>query len=81
MLRLQELGLEDHVEIRFYNGPMHPRAVLIDDEFLIVGSQNLHYSAFDTTWGLTEHSIGTEDEQAIADFERIFAVEWAASQN
>lgn len=81
MLRLQELGLEDHVEIRFYNGPMHPKVVLIDDELLIVGSQNLHYSAFNTTWGLTEHSIGTEDEQAIADFNRIFAVEWAASRN
>jgi phosphatidylserine/phosphatidylglycerophosphate/cardiolipin synthase-like enzyme len=80
-LRLHELGFADRVEVRFYNGPMHPKVILIDDELLIVGSQNLHYSAFHETWGLTEHSIGTDDEQAIADFKRIFDVEWAASQN
>lgn len=81
LARVQELGLEDQVEVRFYNGPMHPKVVLIDDELLIVGSQNLHYSAFNETWGLTEYSIGTEDEQAIADFKRIFEVEWAAGRN
>lgn len=77
IVRLQELGLENQVEIRFYNGPMHPKATLIDNELLIVGSQNLHYSAFNKTWGLTEHSIGTDDAQAIADFKQIFEVEWA----
>lgn len=81
LLRLQELGLEDQVEVRLYDGPMHPKVGLIDDELLIVGSQNLHYSAFNETWGLTEHSIGTDDKQAITDFKRIFEVEWAASQN
>lgn len=79
-IRLAELGLTDQVEVRFYNGPMHPKAVLVDDELLIVGSQNLHYSAFHHSWGLTEHSIGTDDAQAIADFQRIFAVEWAAGR-
>jgi len=81
MAYMQELGLADQVEVRFYNGPMHPKVALIDDELLIVGSQNLHYSAFNENWGLTEHSIGTDDAQAIADFKRIFEVEWAASQN
>lgn len=74
------MGLEDQVEVRFYNGSLHPKVTLIDDELLIVGSQNLPYSAFHETWGLTEHSIGTEDEQAIADFKRIFEVEWAAGR-
>lgn len=74
--RVQELGREDQVEVRFYNGSMHPKVVLIDDELLIVGSQNLHYSAFHETWGLNEHSIGTEDERAVAEFKRVFEVEW-----
>jgi len=81
MARLQELGLADQVEVRFYNGPMHPKAALIDDELFIVGSQNLHYSAFNETWGLNEHSIGTDDAQAIADFKQIFEVEWAAGRS
>ena len=81
MVRLEELGLANQVEVRFYNGPMHPKATLIDNELLIVGSQNLHYSAFNKTWGLTEHSIGTDDAQAIADFTQVFEVEWAAGRS
>ncbi|MBP6470163.1 MAG: hypothetical protein KBE23_15890 [Chloroflexi bacterium] len=81
MVRLQELGLADQVEVRFYSGPMHPKATLIDDELLIMGSQNLHYSAFNKTWGLTEHSIGTDDAQVIADFRQVFEVEWAAGRS
>jgi len=81
VVRLQKLGLADQVEVRFFNGPMHPKAALIDDELLIVGSQNLHYSAFNKTWGLNEHSITTGDAQAIADFRQIFEVKWAAGRS
>lgn len=80
LTRLQELGLEDHVELRFFNGPTHPKVVLIDDDVLIVGSQNLHYSAFGTGSGLNEHSLATDDPQAVADFKGVFEAEWARAR-
>jgi phosphatidylserine/phosphatidylglycerophosphate/cardiolipin synthase-like enzyme len=74
--RMRELGLEDQVEIRFYDGPMHPKAALIDGQMLIVGSQNFHYSAFGSGGGLNEYSFAVEEEQAVEDFGRAFEFLW-----
>jgi phosphatidylserine/phosphatidylglycerophosphate/cardiolipin synthase-like enzyme len=76
--RLEELGLEDRFEFRYFNGPVHPKVLLIDEQVLIVGSQNFHYSAFGSGGGLNEYSIALEDPQATADFQSIFEAEWAA---
>ena len=69
-------GLSDHVEIRFYNGTLvHSKTALIDDELLVVGSHNYHYSA----WGdgaLTEFSLATDDPAAIEDFQNYFEYDW-----
>ncbi|HFE65855.1 MAG TPA: hypothetical protein ENJ93_01220, partial [Chloroflexi bacterium] len=73
---IERRGLEDRVEVRFFNGPMHYKTALIDDEFLIVGSQNYHYSAFGDGQGLAEYSLGTDDPQAIADYKRLFEYQW-----
>jgi cardiolipin synthase len=73
---LAERGLSDQVEIRFFNGPVHSKATLIDNEFLIVGSQNFHYSAYGETMVLTEYNLGTADPQAVADFQRLFDYHW-----
>ena len=70
--RLSELGLGERFEIRLFYGPVHTKSALIDDQVLIVGSQNLHYSAFGTGGGLTEYSFAVEDPQATADFVAIF---------
>lgn len=74
---LADRGLSDLVEIRYFNGKyVHPKAALIDQELLVVGSQNYHYSA----WGdraLTEYSLAVEDPAAIADFQKFFDYEWA----
>jgi phosphatidylserine/phosphatidylglycerophosphate/cardiolipin synthase-like enzyme len=78
--RLEELGLEDHFEFRYFNGPVHPKVILIDDQVLVVGSQNFHYSAFGSGGGLNEYSIALEDPQATADYKQIFAAEWAAAR-
>jgi hypothetical protein len=75
--RLEELGLEDRFEFRYFNGPVHPKVFLIDEQVL-VGSQNFHYSAFGVGGGLNEYSIALEDPQATADFQSIFEVVWAA---
>ena len=68
-------GLSDNVEIRFFNQNVHMKTALIDNEFLIVGNQNFHYSG----WGefsLTEYNLGVEDPQAVDDYQRYFEYYW-----
>lgn len=77
---LENRGLEDSIEIRFLLDPMHYKATLIDDQFLIVGSQNFHYSAFGTGLGLTEYNLGTNDPKAIQDFRRLFEYHWERAE-
>ncbi len=73
-------GLADLVEIRFYNGKIHNKSLSIDDAFLIVGSQNFHYSAWGSHYfSLTEFNMGTNDPQAIEDFQDTFEYRWANS--
>jgi phosphatidylserine/phosphatidylglycerophosphate/cardiolipin synthase-like enzyme len=78
MVLLEELesrGLDGYVEIRFFNGKLHSKASQIDNKLLIIGSQNMHYSA----WGegaLTEHSLTTNDPAAIEEFNALFEFEW-----
>ena len=70
-----QAGKLDNVEIKWFDGKMHDKAFLIDGEFLVVGSQNFHYSA----WGspsLTEYNLSTEDSNAIADFLSEFEFQW-----
>jgi phosphatidylserine/phosphatidylglycerophosphate/cardiolipin synthase-like enzyme len=69
-------GLENTIELRFFNGPMHYKSINIDDELVIVGSQNFHYSAMDPLSGLTEYNLGVVDEQAVEDFSRLFEYHW-----
>jgi len=73
---LTERGLDDLVEFRYFNDSVHAKAVLIDNQFLIVGSQNFHYSAFGNGVGLVEFNIGTDDPDAIADFKSFFEYHW-----
>jgi phosphatidylserine/phosphatidylglycerophosphate/cardiolipin synthase-like enzyme len=76
---VEKRGLGDQIEFRFFDGLVHAKTALIDDEFLIVGSQNLHYSAFGENDGLTEYSLGVADPQAIEDFKRMFDYHWERS--
>jgi phosphatidylserine/phosphatidylglycerophosphate/cardiolipin synthase-like enzyme len=73
---LSARGLSDLVEIRFFNGDLtHAKASLIDREWLVVGSQNFHYSA----WGdqaLTEYNLVTDDPDAATEFENFFNYLW-----
>lgn len=69
-------GVSDQIEIRFFNGWMHYKSVLVDNQFLVIGSQNFHYSAFGKGTGLTEYNLGTDDPQAIEDYKRLFEYHW-----
>jgi len=73
---LAENGLSDLVEFRYFNDSVHAKAVLVDDQFLIVGSQNFHYSAFGNGKGLAEFNIGTDDPDAIEKFKSFFEYFW-----
>ena len=62
--------------MRFYNGKLHAKSTLIDNQLLIIGSQNLHYSSWGSG-GLTEHSLTTDDPDAIAEYKALFETKWA----
>jgi phosphatidylserine/phosphatidylglycerophosphate/cardiolipin synthase-like enzyme len=77
---LEERGLRDLVEIRFYDGKIHNKSLSIDEQFLVVGSQNFHYSAWGShEFSLTEFNIGTDNVQAIEDFQSTFEYRWQNS--
>ena len=62
--------------MRFFDDLLHAKNALVDGEFLIIGSQNLHHSAFGTGGGLAEYSLGTSDPEAIEQFKRMFEHYW-----
>jgi cardiolipin synthase len=64
---LEAVGKEHNLQVKFNANKMHDKAMLIDREWLVVGSQNFHWSA----WGspsLTEYNIATDDKGAILEF-------------
>ena len=76
---LEEAGKEDNLQVKFAGNKMHDKAVLIDEEWLSVGSQNFHYSAYGPRKGLSEYSLGTNEVQAIEDYQRLFEYQWEES--
>jgi len=72
---LEARGLSDLVEIRFFDGETHIKSALIDDEFLIIGSQNYHYSAWGDR-GLTEYNLALDAPAAIEDYRKMFEYRW-----
>ena len=73
-------GVKERFEVRFFDGWMHLKTALVDDAFLVVGSQNFHYSAFGKNTGLAEYNLGTDDPQAIADYQQFFEYQWARAE-
>ncbi len=75
---LEKRGLSEWVEIRYWPERMHSKAILIDNQLLIIGSQNMHYSSFGER-GLTEFSLATESPEAIEAFQLTFEFYWERS--
>ena len=73
---LVRLGLEDLVEMRFYDGRVHAKSGLIDNSLLIIGSQNYQYSAWGEGGGLGENNMTTSDPAAIAEYKAMFEAKW-----
>ncbi len=78
---LARRGLLDQAEFRYYTGRMHGKAFVVDDTFLVVGSQNFHYSAWGDGRGLVEYNIATDAPDAVSDFRRAFDYYWAQSKS
>jgi phosphatidylserine/phosphatidylglycerophosphate/cardiolipin synthase-like enzyme/MFS family permease len=73
--QLSAAGKEGNLDLRFSAHKMHNKAMLVDEEFLSVGSQNFHYSA----WGspsLTEYNLATDDPEAVSEFLTEFEYWW-----
>ncbi len=77
---LESRGLSDQAEFRYYDGRMHAKAFLVDDAFLVVGSQNFHYSAWGDGKGLVEYNLATNSDAAIAEFQDAFEFYWSQSK-
>lgn len=74
-------GLINRVEVRFFEQDMHIKAALVDNEFLVLGNQNFHYSAWGGGGSLAEFNVGVEAPAAVEQFRRYFDYYWArASQ-
>jgi phosphatidylserine/phosphatidylglycerophosphate/cardiolipin synthase-like enzyme len=73
---LERRGLQDQVELRFYNGKLHAKSMLMDEALLVIGSQNLHYSSWGEG-GLAEYNVTTNDPQAIEEYKAMFEAKWA----
>lgn len=71
-------GLEDHLQMRIFNGRVHAKSVLIDDQLLIIGSQNFHYSSI-YDGGVAEFIAVTDDPGALATYESMFEDYWQNS--
>ena len=72
---LGKIGKTENFEAKFSDNKMHDKSILIDDEFLVIGSQNFHWSA----WGspsLTEYNLSTEAPEAIQDFKQEYEYQW-----
>lgn len=76
LAELKRRGLDDLVELRFYDGKVHAKSMLIDDQLLVIGSQNFHYSS----WGdssLAEYNVTSNDPLAIEEYKKMFEINWA----
>ena len=78
MEELGKRGLSELVEMRYWPERMHSKAILIDGQLLIVGSQNMHYSSFGKR-ALTEYNLATENQDAIDTFKQTFEYYWERS--
>jgi phosphatidylserine/phosphatidylglycerophosphate/cardiolipin synthase-like enzyme len=75
---LASRGLGDLVEVRFFNGRVHMKTALIDQQLLFVGSQNFHYSSFAPA-GLLEFVAATDSPAAIQEYQKMFEYYWEQS--
>ncbi len=67
-----------YLSIRFFNGPLHTKALSIDGELLIVGSQNFYWGSFgENPVDLAEYNLAFDDHITAGEFDRYFSTQWS----
>lgn len=83
-LEHDELGnLWGYVKIKNFKRPSHAKVVVIDRQFLIVGSHNWSFSGFgddDANTDLAEYSLGIDDQSAAQEFLKKFDSFWGGER-
>lgn len=69
-------GLSDRMELRLREDLLHAKTAFLDGEFLVIGSQNLHYGAYTEGDGLAEYNIAIVDPGAFDEYRRMFEYYW-----
>jgi len=64
-------GLENYLEIRFFNGRLHLKSVMIGHPLPIMGSQDFHNSSISEN-GLNEFNITIETPGALDIYQELF---------
>ncbi|GMA14875.1 phospholipase [Deinococcus metallilatus] len=75
-LEARRRGIEDRFEARYVTLNMHTKAMTVDDQMVLAGSQNLHFSAWGPL-GLNEAMLATTDARAVAEQRASFEDLWA----
>jgi hypothetical protein len=70
-----KLGVQDQLEVRKFNGRVHTKSAMIDNQLLFVGSQNFHYSSI-AEGGVTEFVITTDAPEALTIYKDMFEYYW-----
>ncbi|HPP62002.1 MAG TPA: phospholipase D-like domain-containing protein [Anaerolineales bacterium] len=69
-----------NITVKFSDGPLHAKALSIDNQFVVVGSQNFDNSAFgidpDNLMDLAEYSFGVDNRNVANTFDNEFASLW-----
>jgi len=70
----------NNIHIRFTKDPTHTKALSLDGQFVVVGSQNFDFSAFgndpDNIMDLAEYSFGVDSPVAASVFDNKFTALW-----
>ncbi|CAM3979127.1 phospholipase D-like domain-containing protein [Deinococcus frigens] len=68
-------------EARRFPTPVHAKAILVDNQMLVVGSMNLHYSSWTQgPLGLAEYDLATTAPPVIREFTSIYREYWPRSE-
>jgi len=90
-LRTQILSLQNGTDIyskitvKFSKDILHAKALSIDNQFVIVGSQNFDYSSFgddpNNIMDLAEYSLGVDNQNVANEFDAKFDALWEVGKN
>jgi phosphatidylserine/phosphatidylglycerophosphate/cardiolipin synthase-like enzyme len=79
-------SIKHNLFVKFFDGLLHAKSISLDGEFVIVGSQNFDWSAFDGAntddpMDLSEYSFGVDSEDVANQFDAEFEALWGTGKD